>query len=164
VSAPTRVLILCTGNSARSILGELLLRERGRGRFETASAGAAPKGEVHPLALRVLREDYGIDASGARSKSWDELRGEPFDLVLTVCDSARDACPVWPGRTLVAHWGQPDPAAVEGTEAERLEAFRRAARILHHRIQRFLALPFETLDRPALERAFRDIGEAEPPV
>ncbi len=131
---PLEVLILCTGNSARSILAEYLLRTIGGRRFESFSAGSDPKGQVHPLALRVLRETYGIDPSGARSKSWEEYRERDFDFVITVCDNARDSCPLWPGKTIVLHWGMDDPAAVEGTDEEKLQAFEEAARILHDRL------------------------------
>lgn len=129
-----KVLFLCTGNSARSILAEHLLR-RMDPRFETHSAGSDPKGEVHPLALRVLRESYGIDASDARSKSWEEFRGMDFDHVVTVCDNARQSCPVWPGRAVMAHWDLEDPAAVEGTEEEKLRAFQETARLLQERLE-----------------------------
>lgn len=131
---PLKVLILCTGNSARSILAEYLLRKIGGRRFETFSAGSDPKGQVHPLAIRVLRDVYQIDASDARSKSWEEFRGVDFDFVITVCDNARDRCPLWPGRTVVLHWGMDDPAAVEGADEEKLRAFEEAARILHDRL------------------------------
>ena len=113
--SPFKVLILCTGNSARSVFGEYLLRAIGRGRFETYSAGSHPTGRVNPLAIRVLQERYRLDASGARSKSWEEFKGVKFDFVITVCDRARESCPVWPGQPVVGHWGSPDPAAVEGT-------------------------------------------------
>ena len=116
---PYKALILCTGNSARSIIGEYLLNARGKGRFEAFSAGAAPTGKVNPLALWVLKDCYGIDASDARSKSWDEFKGVNFDFVITVCDNAREACPIFPGHPVTAHFGSPDPAAFEGTEEER---------------------------------------------
>ncbi|HEX6864634.1 MAG TPA: arsenate reductase ArsC [Thermoanaerobaculia bacterium] len=131
-----KVLFLCTGNSARSILAESLLRSMDP-RFETYSAGSHPKGEVHPLALRVLREVYGIDASDARSKSWEELRDVDFDRVVTVCDNARQSCPVWPGKAVMSHWDLEDPAAVEGTEEEKLRAFETTARLLHERLETF---------------------------
>lgn len=132
----TRVLFLCTGNSARSILAEYLLRSMDP-RFETWSAGSNPKGEVHPLALRVLREVYEIDAGDARSKSWEELRHVDFDHVITVCDNARQSCPTWPGRAVMSHWSLEDPAAVEGTEEEKLQAFAETARLLHERLGAF---------------------------
>ena len=136
---PFKVLILCTGNSARSIIGEYLLRARGRGRFEVFSAGAHPTGRVNPLALRVLKERYGIDASGARSKSWDEFKDVKFDFVITVCDRARESCPVWPGQPVVGHWGSPDPAAVEGPEEVRYRAFVAIASEIARRIELFCA-------------------------
>ena len=137
--SPFKVLILCTGNSARSILGEYLLRAVGRGRFETYSAGVQPTGWVNPLALRVLKERYGIDASGARSKSWDEFRDVKFDFVITVCDRARESCPVWPGQPVVGHWGSPDPAAVEGPEEAKHRAFVTVASEIARRIELFCA-------------------------
>ncbi|HUL55151.1 MAG TPA: arsenate reductase ArsC [Opitutaceae bacterium] len=136
---PFKVLILCTGNSARSILGEYLLRAVGRGRFETYSAGVQPTGRVNPLALRVLKERYGIDASGARSKSWDEFKDVKFDFVITVCDRARESCPVWPGQPVVGHWGSPDPAAVEGPEEVKHRAFVTVASEIARRIELFCA-------------------------
>lgn len=152
-----KILFLCTGNSARSILAEYLLR-RLAPRFETYSAGSDPKGQVHPLALRVLREVYKIDASDARSKSWEELRDVGFDYVITVCDNARESCPIWPGQPIVAHWGMEDPAAVEGTEDEKLRAFRETARVLHRRLDLFCNLPLEKLDRLRLQESIQQIG------
>jgi len=142
---PFKVLILCTGNSARSILGEYLLRAKGRGRFEVFSAGAKPTGQVNPLAIRVLREKYGLDATDARSKSWDEFRGVKFDFVITVCDHAREVCPVWPGQPMIAHWGSPDPAAVEGTEEEKHLFFVQVASQIARRADLFCAFPDEKL-------------------
>ena len=154
----SKVLFLCTGNSARSIIGELLLRKLDHRRFESFSAGAAPKGEVHPLALRLLREVYKVDLSGARSKSWEEYRDVPFDFVITVCDNARESCPIWPGQPIVAHWGMDDPAAVEGTDEEKLRAFRETARVLHRRLDLFCNLPLEKLDRLRLQESIQQIG------
>jgi len=156
---PYKVLILCTGNSARSILGEYLLREKGRGRFETWSAGSHPTGRVNPLAVRVLREKYGIDASGARSKSWDALRDIDFDFVITVCDNAREACPIWPGQPMVAHWGSPDPAAAEGSEEQKYRVFVNVASQIAARIDLFCAFPEEKLRDLA---AVRGVGEQFP--
>jgi arsenate reductase len=138
---PYKVLILCTGNSARSILGEYLLREIGRGRFEVFSAGSKPAGRVNPLAVRVLRERYNLDATAARSKSWDEFHGVKFDFVITVCDHAREACPIWPGVPVLAHWGSPDPAVVEGTEDQKYWAFVQVASQIARRAELFSALP-----------------------
>ena len=142
---PFKVLILCTGNSARSIFGEYLLRAKGRGRFETYSAGAHPTGRVNPLAVRVLQERYGLDASGARSKSWDEFKDVKFDFVITVCDRARESCPFWPGQPVVGHWGSPDPAAAPGTEEERYRAFVDVASQVARRVELFCAFTDEKL-------------------
>lgn len=140
-----KILVLCTGNSARSILGEYLLRAKGRGRFEVHSAGAKPTGKVNPLAQWVLREHYGIDASDARSKSWDEFKATKFDLVITVCDNAKESCPLWPGAPIVAHWSSPDPAACEGSEAEKQRLFIQVALQIAHRAELLCALPDEQL-------------------
>ena len=157
-----KVLFLCTGNSARSILAEYLLRKTDPRRFESFSAGSYPKGQVHPLALRLLKEVYKIDASDARSKSWDEFQGVPFDFVITVCDNARESCPYWPGQPIVAHWGLPDPADFEGPEAEHYTLFKDAGRLLARRIELFCNLPLEKLDRLKIEQLTRAIGESTP--
>ena len=155
------VLFLCTGNSARSILAEAILNDRGKGRFRAFSAGSHPKGVVHPLALALL-ERSGLPTAGLRSKAWDEFAqpGAPqLDFVFTVCDNAAgEVCPVWPGQPMTAHWGQPDPAAVAGTDLDRANAFRDAFRTLGRRIELFAALPIATLDRLALGNRMRDIG------
>lgn len=135
---PYKFLFLCTGNSARSIFAEYLLRRLGGARFEVFSAGSFPTGKVNPLAIRVLKQVYDIDASGARSKSWEEFRDVEFDYVVTVCDNARESCPVWPGQPIVAHWGFPDPAAVEGTDSEKYRAFEEVASQIYRRIERFI--------------------------
>lgn len=152
---PYKVLILCTGNSARSIIGEYLLRLKGKGRFEVFSAGAKPTGTVNPLALWVLKDKYDIDASDARSKSWDEFRDVNFDFVITVCDHAKETCPVWPGHPVVAHWGSPDPADFEGTEKEKKWQFVQVASQIARRIELFCALPDSQLDQLRV----RHIGE-----
>jgi len=161
---PFKVLILCTGNSARSILGEYLLRAKGRGRFEVFSAGSNPTGRVNPLAVRVLREKYGLEAGDARSKSWDEFRHVKFDFVITVCDHAREACPVWPGQPVIAHWGSPDPAAAEGTEEEKHQFFVQVASQMARRVELFCAFPDEKLLDAAAVRGvggeFKLDGEA----
>jgi protein-tyrosine-phosphatase len=154
--SPFKVLILCTGNSARSILGEYLLRVKGKGRFEVFSAGAKPTGKVNPLAIRVLRERYGLDAGDARSKSWDEFKDVKFDFVITVCDHAREVCPVWPGQPMIAHWGSPDPAAVEGTEDEKYQSFVQVASQISQRVDLFCAFPDEKLLDAV---AVRQVGE-----
>jgi len=153
-----RILFLCTGNSARSIIAEYLLRRCAEGRFETYSAGSYPTGTVNPYALRVLKELYHIDASEARSKSRDEYEGVEFDFVITVCDNARESCPIWPGQPIVAHWGIPDPALATGTDDEKFRQFRYAAIQLQRRIDLFCSLPFEQLDRLKLQKLTEDIG------
>lgn len=157
-----KVLFLCTGNSARSIFAEYLLRKMDRRRFEAFSAGSEPKGEVHPMTLRVLRENLKIDASDARSKSWEEYQDIQFDFVITVCDNARESCPYWPGQPIIAHWGVPDPAAAEGSDEDQLHAFKEAAIVLSRRIELFVNLPFEKLDRLRLEQLTREIGASTP--
>jgi protein-tyrosine-phosphatase len=142
---PYKILILCTGNSARSIIGEYLLRAKGKGRFEVHSAGSKPTGRVNPLAIRVLAEKYGLDAGGGRSKSWDEFRDVKFDFVITVCDNAKETCPVWPGQPMIAHWGSPDPAAAEGTEEAKYREFVNVASQIARRIDLFCAFPDEKL-------------------
>jgi arsenate reductase (thioredoxin) len=153
---PYKVLILCTGNSARSILGEYLLRAKARGRFEVFSAGSHPSGRVNPLAVRVLREKYGLDAGGARSKSWDEFKNVQFDFVITVCDNAKESCPVWPGQPVIAHWGSPDPAEAEGTEEEKYRLFVSVASQIARRVDLFCAFPDEKLFDAV---AVRGVGE-----
>jgi arsenate reductase len=157
------VLFLCTGNSARSILAEALLNKDGDGRFHAWSAGSHPKGTVHPLALEVL-EDHGYPIEGLRSKSWEEFAAADaptMDFVFTVCDNAAgEVCPVWPGQPMTAHWGMPDPAAVEGTDLDKANAFRETFRGLERRIQMFTALPIASLDRLSLTNKIRDIGKA----
>ena len=154
-SAPLKVLILCTGNSARSIIGEYLLREKGQGRFEVHSAGSNPTGRVNPFALWVLKERYGIDATGARSKSWEEFKDVKFDLVITVCDHAKESCPIFPGQPITAHFGSPDPAACEGTEGQKKWMFLNVAAQMAHRIDLLCAMPDQALDADRI----RAIGE-----
>jgi arsenate reductase (thioredoxin) len=155
------VLFLCTGYSARSIIAEALLDHWGKGRFKAYSAGSFPKGAVLSMALDLLQKAH-LDTSGLHSKSWDEFArpGAPqMDFVLTVCDqAAKEACPVWPGQPMTAHWGVPDPAAVEGTEAEKSQAFRVAYQALENRIKLFTALRLEALDRLAIKREVDEIG------
>lgn len=161
------VLFLCTGNSARSVLAEAILGRLGAGRFHAHSAGSHPKGQVHPMALEILRE-RGYPTTGFRSKSWDEFAkpGAPaLDFVFTVCDQAAgEACPVWPGQPITAHWGVEDPAAFEGSEDSKRRIFRRACLELERRIELFTNLPLESLDRLSLQARLGEIGKAEPPA
>ena len=158
VSEPYKFLFLCTGNSARSIIGEYLLRRLGGSRFQVFSAGAFPTGKVNPLAIQVLKEVYNIDASDARSKSWEELKDVKFDFVVTVCDNARESCPVWPGQPIVAHWSSPDPAAVKGSDEKKYRAFKDVAFEINRRLQLFTSLELDKLDRLKLAAAIREIG------
>ena len=155
------VLFLCTGNSARSILAEVLIEHWGKGRFKGYSAGSLPKGAVHPIALDLL-ENLHLPTGGLRSKSWNEFArpgASVMDFVFTVCNQAAgETCPVWPGNPVTAHWGVPDPAAVEGAEAEQRRAFRDAYLALENRIKRFVALPIDKLDRLAIKRKVDEIG------
>ncbi len=155
---PYRVLFLCTGNSARSVFAEYFLRRLGGARFESYSAGASPSGAVNPMTLQVLRERFHIEASEARSKSWDEFKDLEFDFVITVCDNARETCPVWPGQPIIAHWGVDDPAVFVGTPAARERFFHRVALTLYARIRIFTSLPLEQLDRLKVETLTRNIG------
>ena len=139
-SQPLKILFLCTGNSARSIFGEYLLRRAAGERFEVHSAGASPTGKVNPFAIRVLKDVYEIDATSARSKSWEEFGGTQFDFVITVCDNARDSCPVWPGHPLVLHWSLFDPAAVHGSDTEIYNAFKEVAAKIERRVERFVLI------------------------
>jgi len=158
------VLFLCTGNSARSVVAESILRKDGRGCFQAFSAGSQPKGEVNPFAIKVLESlDYPTD--GLRSKSWQEfaVAGAPaMDFVFTVCDSAAgEACPVWPGQPMTAHWGIEDPASVDGTDIQKEAAFVTAFRYLKTRISLFAALPLSKIDKMALGGKLRAIGQLD---
>jgi protein-tyrosine-phosphatase len=157
------VLFLCTGNSARSILAEAVMNTLGAGRFRGYSAGSRPTGAPNPFALDLLRRE-GIDTAFARSKSWDEFAtpdAPKMDFVFTVCDSAAaEECPYWPGVPMTAHWGLPDPAAVEGSDAEKALAFADTYRALTRRIQAFAALPMASLDRLALGKRLDEIGRS----
>lgn len=160
---PYNVLFICTGNSARSILAEALLNSMGGHRFRAFSAGSTPKGEVNPFSLREL-ERLGLDAHGYRSKGWEEFAapGSPeMDFVFTVCDQAAgEVCPVWPGQPMTAHWGMPDPAAVEGSDEAKAIAFHDTAVSLKRRLELMLALPMASLDRLAIHQEVKDIGRA----
>ncbi|HWA42580.1 MAG TPA: arsenate reductase ArsC [Hypericibacter adhaerens] len=159
------VLFLCTGNSARSILAESILNRLGAGRFQAFSAGSHPKGAVHPLALELLAK-LGYPTKNLRSKSWDEFAGwgaPPLDFVFTVCDDAAgEVCPVWPGQPMTAHWGLPDPAAVEGSPAEQHLAFAETYRLLNNRIGIFANLPLKSLDKLSLQKRIDEIGRKLP--
>ena len=166
-SAPFNVLFICTGNSARSIIAESLLRYWGADKFRAFSAGSFPKGHTHPEALKLLRS-LGMPTDDLRSKSWDEF-AEPdapvMDFVFTVCDQAAgEVCPVWPGQPITAHWGMPDPAVAQGSEIEKAQAFRDTFRILENRIKLFVALPIASLDRMSLARRVEAIGRVRPDV
>jgi arsenate reductase (thioredoxin) len=163
---PYNVLFLCTGNSARSILAEALINQSGQGRFRGFSAGSHPKGAVHPIALALLKK-MNLPTEGLRSKSWDEfaVAGAPrLDFVFTVCDNAAgEVCPYWPGQPMTAHWGVPDPAAVEGSDAEIWLAFRDTFRRLDNRIKIFTSLPLASFDRMKLQEHLDAIGKASLP-
>jgi arsenate reductase len=152
------VLFLCTGNSARSILAESLLNHWGRGRFHGYSAGSFPKGRVHPISIALLTQ-LNLQTEGLRSKSWDEFAAPgapPLDFIFTVCDNAAgEVCPVWPGNPMTAHWSVEDPAAVEGTDAEKWAAFRKALRELENHIKLFVNLPVATLDKVVAANALQ---------
>ena len=160
---PYNLLFLCTGNSARSILAEALANQLAKGRFHAYSAGSHPRGHVHPMALQVL-EEAGIATDGLRSKPWDEFAapGAPaMDLIITVCDKAAgEACPLWPGHPVTAHWGIEDPASVAGSQEQVHKAFGKALQLLQHRLSLLMALKPEALDRLALETRVREIGTA----
>ena len=159
------VLFLCTGNSARSILAECILNREGKGRFKALSAGSHPKGQVHPLALHLLKK-MSYPTAGLRSKSWEDFAradAPHLDFVFTVCDNAaNEPCPVWPGQPMTAHWGVPDPAAADGSEAERHLAFADAYRLLDNRIRIFASLPIRSLDRLSLQKRLEEIGRPLP--
>ncbi len=161
------VLFLCTGNSARSILAEAILNNKGKPKFTAYSAGSHPTGAVRPEALRQLEQAH-ISTEGLRSKSWEEFsrpEGPNLDFVFTVCDNAaNEVCPVWPGHPMTAHWGVPDPAATQGSKAEIERAFRDAFLLLDRRINLFLALPFKALDNLSLKRELNRIAETTSPV
>jgi protein-tyrosine-phosphatase len=160
---PFNVLFLCTGNSARSIMAESILNHEGKGRFRAHSAGSHPTGHVNPLAIELLGENR-MPVENARSKDWSEFAknrkdAPEMDFVITVCDSAAgEVCPVWPGQPMTAHWGVPDPAAVQGNLEAQRKAFREACHILLNRIRIFVSLPIDKLDRLSLQNKVRDIG------
>jgi arsenate reductase len=156
------VLFLCTGNSARSIMAEVILNQLGRGRFRAYSAGSHPSGSVNPLSIEFL-QGAGLSAEGLRSKNWEEFArpGAPqMDFIFTVCDNAAgEVCPIWPGKPMTAHWGVADPAAVEGSDDQKRAAFREAATILRRRIELLVNLPIAKLDQLAIHSRLREIGK-----
>lgn len=163
---PYNVLFLCTGNSARSIIAEALMNQWGRGKFQGYSAGSHPRGSVHPIVIELLKH-MNLPTEGLRSKSWDEFSGPgalPLDFVFTVCDkAAAEVCPYWPGQPMTAHWGLPDPAAVEGTDTQKWVTFRSAFAALDNRIKIFTSLPLASLDRIKLQERLDEIGKTRPP-
>jgi arsenate reductase len=156
-----RLLFLCTGNSARSQMAEAILNAKGKGRFEAASAGSKPAARVNPWALQTLR-DMHVPWAGHEPRNVDGLQSEHWDFVITVCDRAKESCPIFPGQPVLAHWGMPDPADVEGDDATKRAAFRDAFLVLSRRIELLLALPIEKLERLALETRVQDIGGLAP--
>jgi len=162
--SPFNTLFLCTGNSARSIMAETVLNKIGANRFHAFSAGSRPKGTIHPQTLILLRS-LGYDTDGLRSKSWHEFtapEAPPIDFIFTVCDNAAgEACPVWPGRPITAHWSVPDPAEAKGSPTEVAFAFKEAYRMLHRRITALVALPIEGLDPLSLQARLADIGRRD---
>lgn len=157
MTSPRSVLFLCTGNSARSQIAEALMNKKGRGKFVASSAGSRPAARVNPFAVRALKE-VGIDWSGHAPISVDTIIGEKFDFVITVCDNAKEACPILPGHPIHAHWGMEDPAEVEGTDAEKAQAFAAARVLIGRRIDLMLALPIEKLERLTLGKRLEDIA------
>ena len=157
------VLFLCSGNSARSIIAEVVLNELGKGRFKAFSAGSQPSGAVHPMTLQVLQAQ-GYDTSTLRSKSWDEFAGPgapPLDFVFTVCDNAAgEVCPIWPGHPATAHWGYADPSAGDGTDDEKREAFRKTLHAIHQRLELLINLPADKLEKTLLQHTARELSRA----
>ncbi len=152
------LLFLCTGNSARSILGEYLLKKIDPLRFNSCSAGANPTGVINPLVQRVLNEKFQISTADARSKSWMEFKGVHFDFVITVCDNAKESCPIWPGQPIIAHWSSPDPAEFQGTEEEKIHQIYEVALQIRRRLELFTSLPLEKMDRLRLSEEMTTIA------
>ncbi|HUB68751.1 MAG TPA: arsenate reductase ArsC [Candidatus Methylacidiphilales bacterium] len=157
---PFKILFLCTGNSARSIMAEYIIRQIDPRRFQSYSAGAKPTGTVNPIVIRVLWENFRIYASDARSKSWEEFKDVKFDFVMTVCDNAKESCPVWPGQPIIAHWNYPDPANFEGTEEEKFDQILQMAMQIRRRLDLFCSLPLEKMERIKLQHAVGSLGES----
>ncbi len=162
MSQRPKILFLCTGNSARSIMGEYLIRQVAPGRFDSCSAGSQPSGKVNPWVQRCLKEKFKIDTSDARSKSWSEFKDTHFDFVITVCDNAKESCPIWPGQPIIAHWGSPDPADFQGTDEEKIHKIYDVALQIRRRIELFCSLPIEKMERLKLQKAMSDIGTPQP--
>jgi arsenate reductase len=156
-----KILFLCYSNAARSILCEYLIHPIAPLRFESYSAGVKPSGEVNPLVVQYLKEQWKVDASKARSKSTDEFKDVHFDFVITVCDESKDACPTWPGQPIVAHWSLPDPATFTGTESQQRDNIHQVALKAKRRLELFTSLPFEKLERLKLSQAVSDIGQTK---
>ena len=158
-----KILFLCTGNSARSILGEYIMRDLAGDRFKVYSAGAAPSGRVNPFTIQVLSKYLRIDASDARSKSWDEFmeQGIDFDFVITVCDDAKESCPVWPGQPVIAHWRSPDPVDATGTDEEIERFFFQVAMQIKRRVELFCSFPLEKLEKLRLQQIADEVGTKE---
>jgi len=153
-----KLLFLCTGNSARSILAEYIVKKYATDKFDVFSAGSNPKPSPHPLALKTLRDHFAIEPTEARSKSWEEFKDITFDFVITLCDNAKESCPVWPGQPVVAHWGSADPADATGTDGQKEKVFWSVAQQIKRRLELFWSLPFDKLDRLRLEQATKEIG------
>jgi arsenate reductase (thioredoxin) len=164
MNRPYNVLFLCTHNSARSVIAECIMHRIGSGKFHAYSAGSRPSGQIHPLAINLLKK-LNYDTTGLRSKSWEEFTGPDapeLDFVFTVCDdAANEVCPVWPGQPMTAHWGLPDPSLVTGTEAERAFAFSDTYRMLNQRIGIFISLPLASLSKLSLQKHLDDIGRSK---
>lgn len=156
-----KILFLCTGNSCRSQMAEVVMNRLGKGRFQAFSAGSKPAGFVHPMAIKTL-EDAKLSTDGLRSKSWEEHQGQPFDFVITVCDRAKESCPVWPGQPITAHWGFEDPAEATGTDEQKERVFRKVFTEIQTRIGLFCALRMDQLSHMELEKQVRSLGQKKP--
>ena len=153
-----KLLFLCTGNSARSIIAEYLVKKYATDKFDVVSAGSNPRPAPHPLAIKILEEHYGIETADARSKSWEEFEDVEFDFVVTLCDNAKETCPVWPGQPIIAHWGSPDPGTAQGTDEQVEKVFWDVTQQIRRRLELFWSLPFDKLDQLRLEHATKEIG------
>jgi len=158
MSEPYKILFLCTGNSARSILCEYLIRHIAPGRFISYSAGTNPAGSINPHVRKILTENYKIDCSDARSKSWKEFENADLDFIITVCDNARETCPVWPGHPITAHWRSDDPSTFVGTEEEKFQKMMEVALQIQRRLELFTSLPFEQMERLRMSKEVEEIG------